>query len=146
MVGSTWLQRYLRYFAFFAVGLLLVEFLDEFVFGLREAAWPLIRTDLNLSYDQVGLIMSIPGLLAIVIEPALGILGDVWKRRMLILGGGLVFIAALLMTATSNSFLALMLAMILLYPASGAFVGLSQSTLMDLDPTRHEQQMARWVF
>src|SRR5207245_2159577 len=30
-------------------------------------------------------------------------------------------------------------------PASGAFVGLSQATLMDLDDDRHEQNMARWV-
>ena len=32
------------------------------------------------------------------------------------------------------------------YPASWAFVGLSQATLMDSDPDRHEQNMARWAF
>jgi FSR family fosmidomycin resistance protein-like MFS transporter len=31
-------------------------------------------------------------------------------------------------------------------PASGAFVGLSQASLMDADPARREQNMARWVF
>lgn len=32
-----------------SLSLLAIEFLDEFVFGAREAAWPLIRTDLGLS-------------------------------------------------------------------------------------------------
>ena len=30
------------------------------------------------------------------------------------------------------------------FPASGAFVSLTQSGLMDADPGRHEQHMARW--
>ena len=34
----------------------------------------------------------------------------------------------------------------LLHPASGAFVTLSQATLMDSDAGRHEQNMARWTF
>jgi FSR family fosmidomycin resistance protein-like MFS transporter len=37
------------------------------------------------------------------------------------------------------------LAFILLYPASGAFVSLSQAALMDAEPDRHEQNMARWT-
>jgi FSR family fosmidomycin resistance protein-like MFS transporter len=34
----------------------------------------------------------------------------------------------------------------LFYPASGAFVSLSQAALMDAEPDRHEQNMARWTF
>jgi FSR family fosmidomycin resistance protein-like MFS transporter len=34
----------------------------------------------------------------------------------------------------------------LFYPASGAFVSLSQAVLMDLQPRRREQNMARWTF
>jgi FSR family fosmidomycin resistance protein-like MFS transporter len=34
---------------------------------------------------------------------------------------------------------------VLFYPASGSFVSLSQATLMDIEPTRHEQNMARWT-
>ncbi len=33
---------------------LLIEFLDEFIFGVREAAWSQIRSDLQLSYAQIG--------------------------------------------------------------------------------------------
>jgi len=139
-------SRTLRHTAVFTITLLAIEFLDEFVFGAREAAWPLIRTDLGLSYAQVGLLLSLPNLVSSLVEPVLGILGDVWRRRVLVLGGGVVFALALLLTAQSRDFLVLLISFILFYPASGAFVTLSQATLMDTDPARHEQNMARWTF
>ena len=40
--------------------LLFIEFLDEFFFGALEAAWPLIRDELSLTYVQVGLLLSVP--------------------------------------------------------------------------------------
>jgi len=135
----------LRRGAIFAFTLLTIEFLDEFVYGAREAAWPLIRDDLRLSYGQIGLLLGLPNLLNHLVEPALGILGDVWKRRALILGGGVLFALALLATGLSRGYGLLMLSFLLLNPASGAFVTLSQATLMDADPTRHEQNMARWT-
>ncbi|MGD2176779.1 MAG: MFS transporter, partial [Anaerolineae bacterium] len=136
----------LRYTTVFAVTLLAIEFLDELVFGIREAAWPLIRTDLGLDYAQIGLLLGVPSVVSGLVEPVLGILGDIWRRRLLILGGGAVFALALLLTAQSPGFPALLTASILLYPASGAFVTLSQATLMDTDTARHEQNMARWTF
>jgi FSR family fosmidomycin resistance protein-like MFS transporter len=126
--------------------LLAIEFLDEFVFGAQEAAWPLLRTDLNLSYSQVGLLLGVPSLVSSLVEPFLGILGDIWKRRVLVLGGGVLFALSLLLTAASTSFLPLLVSFALFYPASGAFVSLSQANLMDVDPARHEQNMARWTF
>ena len=122
-----------------------IEFLDEFIFGAREAAWPLVRTDLGLSYVQIGLLLGLPGVVSSLVEPFLGILGDVWKRNVLILGGGVMFALALLLTALSQSFPVLLTSFILFYPASGAFVSLSQATLMDTDTARHEQNMARWT-
>jgi FSR family fosmidomycin resistance protein-like MFS transporter len=126
--------------------LLGIEFLDEFVFGAQEAAWPLLRTDLGLSYSQVGLLLGLPSLVSSLVEPFLGILADVWKRWILVLGGGVVFALSLLLTAVSTSFVPLLISFALFYPASGAFVSLSQATLMDADPARHEQNMARWTF
>jgi FSR family fosmidomycin resistance protein-like MFS transporter len=124
---------------------LLIGFLDELVFGVGETAWPLIRTDLHLTYTQIGLLISLPGIIAAFIEPFIGILGDVWKRRALILGGGVFFTLSLALTAVSHSFLPLLISFILFYPASGAFVSLSQASLMDSAPDRHEQNMARWT-
>ena len=125
---------------------LLIEFLDELVFGVNEAAWPLISSDLSLNYFQIGLLLSVPGIISAVIEPFLGILGDVWKRRLLILGGGIFFALACLLTGLSTGFIILLFALCLFYPSSGAFVSLSQAALMDTAPNRHEHNMARWTF
>jgi len=130
----------------FVLVLLLIEFLDEFIYGAREAAWPLIRTDLGLTYAQIGLLLGLPGFVSSVIEPLFGILGDFWKRRVIVLGGGVIFAASLLLMGTSHNFMWLLLAFVLFSPASGAFVGLSQATLMDVEPARHEYNMARWTF
>lgn len=125
---------------------LLIEFLDELVFGVGEAAWPLIRNDLGLNYFQIGLALSLPGVLGNIIEPFLFILGDLWKRRSIILLGGIVFTVSLLLTGMSETFYILLFSFILFNPASGSFVSLSQASLMDADPKRHEQNMARWTF
>jgi MFS transporter, FSR family, fosmidomycin resistance protein len=125
---------------------LLIEFIDELVFGVGETAWPLFRADLHLTYTEIGLLLSLPGIIAAFIEPFIGILGDIWRRRVLILLGGVLFTTSLFMTSISISFLFLLLSFILFFPASGAFVSLSQANLMDSDPTRHEQNMARWTF
>jgi FSR family fosmidomycin resistance protein-like MFS transporter len=132
--------------ASFLLTLLAIEFLDEFVFGAREMAWPLIRDDLGLSYFQIGLLLTLPHLTASLIEPFLGIWADLGARRRLILAGGLGFATALLAVAFSRSFLPLVFSFMLLYPSSGAFVSLSQTALMDSDPPRREQNMARWTF
>lgn len=125
---------------------LLIEFIDELVFGVSETAWPLIRDDLNLTYTQIGLLLSLPGIIAAFIEPFIGILGDVWRRRLLILGGGILFTASLFITSSSYSFYILLFSFILFFPSSGAYVSLSQANLMDSDESRHEQNMARWTF
>jgi len=125
---------------------LLIEFIDELVFGVGETAWPLFRNDLHLTYTQIGLLLTLPGIIAAFIEPFIGILGDIWKRRILIITGGIFFTLSLFMTSISYSFLFLLASFILFFPSSGAFVALSQANLMDSDPARHEQNMARWTF
>lgn len=125
---------------------LLIEFIDELVFGVGEIALPFVRDDLQLSYTQIGLLLSLPGIIAAFIEPFIGILGDVWKRRLLIITGGLLFAISLALTSLSTTFYFLLFSFILFFPASGAFVSLSQANLMDSDPSRHESNMARWTF
>lgn len=116
------------------------------MFGVHEAAWPLIRHDLHLSYIQIGILLGVPGLVSTVVEPVLGILSDVWRRRALILGGGLFYGLMLSLMALSGGFWPFLIATLVLFPASGAFVSLSQAALMDTDTDRHEQNMARWTF
>jgi FSR family fosmidomycin resistance protein-like MFS transporter len=124
---------------------LFIEFIDELVFGVGEIALPIIRDDLQLTYTQIGLLLSLPGIIGAFIEPFIGILGDVWKRRALILTGGVLFSASLVLTGISTTFFLLLISYILFFPSSGAFVSLSQANLMDSAPSRHEQNMARWT-
>ena len=129
-----------------ALTLLFIEFIDEFFFGALEAAWPLIRDDLSLTYLQIGLLLSAPRVWGSVVGVAIGVLGDVWKRRAIIIGGGVLFVASLLIIYGSVSFATLMIGLLIFNPSSGAFVSLSQATLMDRDTSRYEHNMARWTF
>jgi FSR family fosmidomycin resistance protein-like MFS transporter len=52
---------------------------------------------------------------------------------------------SLLLVAGAHSYPLLLLAFFLSFPASGAFVTLSQATLMDLNPGREPHMMARWT-
>ena len=124
---------------------LLIEFFDELNYAIEGAALPSIRLDLGLTYAQVGLLLGLPHLLGSFIEPVLMLLGDTPLRKRLVLGGGLAVMISLLLIATTQSFPALIAAVALGFPASGAFVTLSQATLMDLNPGREPHMMARWT-
>jgi MFS transporter, FSR family, fosmidomycin resistance protein len=125
---------------------LAVEFADELVDGTKSAAMPLIRHDLSLSYLQVGLLAAVPLLLGSLIEAPVGVLsGTGRRRRRFILAGGLVFTGAILGMAVAPTFVILLAAMVIFFPASGTFVSLTQSAIMDADPDRRAQHMARWT-
>jgi MFS transporter, FSR family, fosmidomycin resistance protein len=80
-----------------------------------------------------------------MVEPVLGVVAVTWGRRLLVLAGGGFFAGALALAAGAPSFWFLLVAFAVLYPASGAFVSLSQASLMDMQPERREQNMARWT-
>ena len=124
---------------------LFIEFFDELNYGVGNAAMPAIRTDLGLSYIQVGLLLGLPGMLNTFIEPVVLLLGDTRLRKSIMLGGGLAIILSLLTIASTHSFPLILMGMVIGFPASGAFVSLSQATLMDLHPGREPNMMARWT-
>lgn len=124
---------------------LLIELFDELNYAIEGAALPSIRLDLSLSYAEIGLLLGLPHLLGSFIEPVLMLLGDTRHRKGLVIGGGLAVMLSLLLIATAQSFPALLAAVILSFPASGAFVTLSQATLMDMNPGREPHMMARWT-
>ena len=66
------------------------------------------------------------------------------RRRRAVLAGGIIFILSLLAVAGARSFLVLLAAFTVFFPASGAFVSLTQAELMDAWPDRQAQVMARW--
>jgi FSR family fosmidomycin resistance protein-like MFS transporter len=101
---------------------------------------------LSLSYTEIGLLLSVPSVVSLAVEPVLGVVAVTWRRRVLVLAGGAAFAVALALAAGAPSFWVLLVAFSVLYPASGAFVSLSQAALMDLEPERREHNMARWTF
>lgn len=132
-------------FALTVMVLYAIELLDELVYGLYGATLPLVKRDLGLTYVQVGLLSTIPGLVSIGIEPFIGILGDTRFRRGLVRGGILATTFGLALVAFGQTYAILLVAFCILYIASGAYVNLAQATLMDLYPSRTEQTMARWT-
>jgi FSR family fosmidomycin resistance protein-like MFS transporter len=128
-----------------AVLFLLIEFFDEFHYGIQTAALPAMRADLSLSYAQVGALLGVPGVFNALIEPVLMLLGDTRWRKGLVVSGGLAICLAALMLAGAQSFPMALLAFGIAFTASGAFVTLSQATLMNQNPGRQEQMMARWT-
>ncbi len=86
-----------------------------------------------------------PLLVGGALELPLGILASgPARRRRAVLAGGIIFILSLLAVAGARSFLVLLAAFTVFFPASGAFVSLTQAELMDAWPDRQAQVMARW--
>jgi FSR family fosmidomycin resistance protein-like MFS transporter len=141
MIGGN--SRYSR--IAFLLALYGVELLDELIFGLQGAVLPYLKTDLALNYTEIGLLLTIPGLVGIVGEPFIGLLADTRHRRALVIVGIVATALGLLLVGAGQSFWIILLAFCILYVASGAYVSLAQATLIDRDPARAEQTMARWT-
>ncbi len=139
------LTRPLRTIFTFTALLLLIEFFDELHYALGGAALPAIQDDLHLSYAQVGLLLGLPHIIGVAIEWLIMLLGDTHLRKALVIGGGLAVVLAIALIASAPSFMVILGATILAFPASGAFVTLAQATLVDQNPQREAQVMARWT-
>lgn len=122
-----------------------IELLDELIYGLQGAVLPLIKDELALSYTELGVLLTTPGIIAIVLQPMIGVLGDTRSRRALVLGGIVATTFGLALVAFGQTFAVILTAFVILYVASGAYVNLAQATLIDLNPHRSEQTMARWT-
>ncbi len=112
---------------------------------MREAAWPLIRRDLGLDYVAIGVLITVPDVVGSLVQPVLGLLGDTDRRRPVVLIGGVVFAASLLLVAAANEFVPLLVAFAIISPASDAFVSLVQATMMDGARDSRDRAMALWV-
>ncbi len=125
--------------------LLIIEFFDELHYALGGAALPALQAELKLDYAQVGLLLGLPHILGSAIEWAIMLLGDTRLRKWLVIGGGLVVALSVLAVGGATSFPVLLAAVVVSFPASGAFVTLAQATLVDQNPQREAQVMARWT-
>ncbi len=124
---------------------LLIEFFDELHYGVQGAAFPYIKNDLGLTYAQAGILLGLPGLLGSIFEPLIMLAGDTSLRKSLVILGGSSLVGVVILLGMAQTFPVALFAMTISFLASGAFVTLSQATLMDLNPSREPQMMARWT-
>ena len=136
----------LRHVSILHTTLLSMGLFDEIVSGFSTIGLPLFREQLGLSYAQIGLIFTVSALFSMMLEPLLNLLSDRGSKRYWILGGLLVSMFGFILKASTQSFVLLLLAFIIVSPAGDASVGLSQAALVELAPTRATQVMARWTF
>jgi MFS family permease len=143
------LQRFffarLQHLSVLRVALLSTTLLDEIVSGFPIVGLPLVRDHLGLSYAQVGLLLSIGGIVSIVVEPVTNLLSDRTPRRYWILGGLLILAATFALAGNTSNFAMLLLAFALISPASDAALGQSQSTLIDQNPHNSTRTMTQWT-
>ena len=104
-----------------------------------------MRADLGLSYTQIGLLVAVPLLVGSLIELPMGLVaGNGRVRHRLVLAGGVLVMASLAAVAAARSAAVLMVAFVAFFPASGAFVSLTQAALIDRAAGRQQQRMAAW--
>ena len=119
--------------------------LDELISGVLFIGLPLLRGQLGLTYEQIGLIFSVAAISGIILEPPLYLLSDRGSKRWWILGGLLGMSCAFALAGSGNSFVLLLAAFALTSPAGGMAVGLSQATLIDNAPGDGTRVMTRWT-
>jgi FSR family fosmidomycin resistance protein-like MFS transporter len=90
-------------------------------------------------------VLALPGFFGSALDPLIGLAGDTQRRSLLLLAGGIGFAVSAALSAVALGFWTLLVALLIGNPATGAFVSLSQATLMDRDPGSRERNMARWT-
>ncbi len=118
---------------------------DEIITGLPVVGLPLLRDQLGLSYEQIGLLFAVGSCSAMVLEPIINVLSDHHSKRWWILGGLLCLILSFVMAGSASNYIVLLLVFALYYPAVGTAVGLAEATLIDADPAGSIATMTRWT-
>ncbi len=111
--------------------LLSIPLLDELITGFPLVGLPLLRDQLGLSYEQIGLLFSVAALSGMVTEPFINILSDRTSKRLWVIGGLLALAVSFALAGSTNSFIALLVAFAMMSSAGGAGVGQSEATLVD---------------
>ncbi len=112
---------------------------------MSSAGAPDIHRSFPTSYAELaGVLLLVPGLLGLLLEPPLFLLADRLPRHWFIAGGTAAMAAGFALCAAAPAPWWLAIALALTYVASGVAVNLAQASLVDLHPERRAQTMARW--
>ncbi len=119
--------------------------LDELTTGFFVAGLPLLRDRFHLSYAQAGLLFTVGSLSSLVLEPGINLLSDRSSKRVFVAGGMTMLAGSMLLAGTAPSFALLLVAIAVLFPATGAAVSLAQAALVEMRPEDAPHVMARWT-
>lgn len=97
-----------------------VHLLNDLIQAVLPAIYPMLKTNYDLSFTQVGLITLVFQMTASILQPAVGLYTDKHPKPYLLPMGMVFTLAGLIMLAVVNSFAGLLVA--------SAFVGLGSST------------------
>ncbi|HEY6542213.1 MAG TPA: MFS transporter [Ktedonobacteraceae bacterium] len=119
--------------------------LDELISGCLFIGLPLLRGQLGLSYEQIGLIFSLSAISGIVFEPPLYLFSDRGSKHRWIVVGLLGMTCAFVLAGSAKSFVLLVVAFALTSPAGAMAIGLSQAASIDNAPGASAHVMTRWT-
>ena len=134
----------LKQLSLLRITLLSMGMFDEIITGFTIVGLPLLRDQLGLSYTQIGLLFVVQSFASILLDPLLNLLTDRGSKCFWILGGLLILALSFILRANTHSFIVLLLAFGVLFPADEMAVGLSQAALIELNPTQETQVMTRY--
>lgn len=122
-----------------------LPFIDEIVSTVPVLALPVIRTEMNLDYGQLGWLLSLAGISAWLIEPVINAASDLWPKRRIIMIALLGLILAFVLAANSLTYFSLAFAFLVMGASGGPALGIAQAYLIDgkLDDSLHT--MTRWT-
>ena len=124
---------------------MLIEFFDELNYGVGNAALPALEPTWESHTSRWVCCLDCLASSIHSLSQCSCCSGIPASANTSCLGGGLAIALSLVAIASTRSFPLVLVAMVIGFPASGAFVSLSQATLMDLNPGREPQMMARWT-
>lgn len=125
--------------------LLSMGLFDELITGFPIVGLPLLRDQLGLTYAQVGLLFTAGAISSMILEPIINLLSDQRSKRWWILGGLLFLAADFALAGNVHNYGWLLFVFVLLYPANGAAIDLSQAALIDSAPGESARTMTRWT-
>jgi predicted MFS family arabinose efflux permease len=119
--------------------------LDELVSGFLFIGLPLVREQLGLSYEQLGLLFTAGACSGMILDPILSLLSDRSSKRRWILAGFLGLVVGFALAGSVHNIVLLLAAFVLIFPADSTAVGLSEAALIDIAPNESVRTMTRWT-
>jgi MFS family permease len=123
-----------------------IAFFEEMASGVATAGGPEIQRAFGTSYAELAtIVLLVPGIAGLVLEPPLFLLADRWPRRPMIVAALAVMALAALASAIAPNAIVLAAAVSASAVANGLVTGLSEATLLDAAPDRRASTMTRFM-